>query len=415
MGKRGCAGLAAAALGLAWSIALRVRRRRRRLVVAAGGVSEKAEWNGGFGWVVLWDVENCPVPAGVSGGEFVCKLRARLTGYRGGNCDPVLRIVAVTNVARLGAPMRNQLQANGVSLLHVETRGRKDAADKALIAELCFVPREFAAPFGVALLSGDGDFAYALSRVRNLGYATVVIAQEMRCSELLRSIPDSLWSMQKDILDCEHAVGSACAVGAGGGGGVGAAESAPSLSDEARLERQVQAMRKEIGELKHAVTTFAKRSENQSSRDGAGRREAFAPPSGRKRTVAGRNRVAGAVAGPNFAAVSVVKLGDAVSKLQEGLGRRRRLGVVLGVALLFAIAFHGALRDATPSLFGGVSRLRAFTNVDGLMKKTLLLASALIAVTATNVMMAVGYHAFMETRGNNYARPRQTKRQRRRS
>lgn len=87
----------------------------------------------------------------------------------------------------------------------METRGRKDAADKALISDMCLLAVEHAPPVGVVLMSGDADFAYALARLRGFGYFTVVVANGngVKCGKLLREVPNVLWGLRKHVLAVE--------------------------------------------------------------------------------------------------------------------------------------------------------------------------------------------------------------------
>lgn len=149
-------------------------------------------------WVVFWDLENVAVPRGVTGHSFVHSLCARLTSVCPGK---IVRIVAAGNMFRLPVHLCNQLQASGVSLNHIETRGRKDAADKALITEICLLPSEHPPPFGVALLTGDSDFAYALARMRHLGCFTVVVASTReKIGALLKGAGNVVWGLREDVL-----------------------------------------------------------------------------------------------------------------------------------------------------------------------------------------------------------------------
>lgn len=160
-----------------------------------------------FAWTVLWDIENVPVPSEFNGAQVIRALIERLGRLRGVGgasselLDPVRRIIVFLNVATQRVSLLNELQSNGASLHHVETRGRKDAADKALITELCMLALEVQPPAGIALLSGDQDFAYPLSTMRNRGFTTAVIApNRSACSPLLMSVPDVVWSFRKDLL-----------------------------------------------------------------------------------------------------------------------------------------------------------------------------------------------------------------------
>ncbi|KAI0561136.1 Meiosis regulator and mRNA stability factor 1 [Gracilaria domingensis] len=150
-----------------------------------------------FSWVVFWDLENIHVPSSTSPAAFVhalCRaLRSVAPHPSLSHPQPVLRMLAVANIHSIPLHQRKSLQSSGVSILHFETNGRKDACDKALITELCLLPREHAPPMGVALLSADVDFAYALSRLTALGYYTVVVAPNMgTISRQLASVPNAV-------------------------------------------------------------------------------------------------------------------------------------------------------------------------------------------------------------------------------
>lgn len=134
-----------------------------------------------FSWTVFWDLENAAVPRNTTTSSFVSKLRTELNLLQ---AAPIQRILAVANVARLPRMLRATLHSAGVSLLHAETGGRKDAADKALLAELCFHSAH-SSPGGVALLSGDVDFAYAIGRLSAMTFFTVIVASPAARSPLL--------------------------------------------------------------------------------------------------------------------------------------------------------------------------------------------------------------------------------------
>lgn len=144
-----------------------------------------------------------------------------------------MRIIAAGNMLHLPVPLRNQLQASGVSLHHVETRGRKDATDKALITELCLLAAEHPPPYGIALMSGDADFAYSLARMRNLGYFTVVVAGSRGkvCAALLKGVGNIVWGLREDVL---QTMGSA------------ADGSAPDGVEMERLKKRVDELEAEL-------------------------------------------------------------------------------------------------------------------------------------------------------------------------
>lgn len=141
-------------------------------------------------WVVFWDIENVSIPKKMPASRFVCTLRKFLSSCRGnGLIDPVLRITVVSNPNRMSGEMRAQLHSSGVTVVQVQTRTRKDVSDKALLTDLCLLPLHTPPPLGVALLSGDVDFSYAIARLTALTYHTVVVAPDNSCSSLLANAP----------------------------------------------------------------------------------------------------------------------------------------------------------------------------------------------------------------------------------
>lgn len=162
--------------------------------------------NNSFQWAVFWDIENVPIPRTTTPSRFVKALREKLAAYRHQtNPDPILRIHAIANIRRTSVRLRHHLQANGVTLTHVESKGRKDVADKALITEICLTTREYATPFGICLISGDGDFSYAISRLTALGYDTVVIAPTSKSfSSLLAAVPGAVIPLSAVLEACRE-------------------------------------------------------------------------------------------------------------------------------------------------------------------------------------------------------------------
>ncbi|PXF48313.1 hypothetical protein BWQ96_01773 [Gracilariopsis chorda] len=147
-----------------------------------------------FPWVVFWDLENVKIPSSLQPATFIHALRNALRTTAPtqslNQTPPILRFIAVTNVHATPLKVRTALQSNGISLLHVDSQTRKDACDKALITELCLLPREHSPPMGVALLSNDVDFAYPLARLAALGYHTVVVTPRIEMiSRTLATVP----------------------------------------------------------------------------------------------------------------------------------------------------------------------------------------------------------------------------------
>lgn len=151
-----------------------------------------------FTWTVLWDIENVCIPSEHNGAQIVHAIGKSLQKLRNG---VVRRIVAFVDINKLRLVHRNELQSHGVLLMHVETAGRKDAADKALIVELMLTALDVPLPTGIALLSGDQDYAYPIAILRQRGFSTVVIAPYRSASSpLLTSVPEFVLSFKGDVL-----------------------------------------------------------------------------------------------------------------------------------------------------------------------------------------------------------------------
>lgn len=128
-------------------------------------------------WFVFWDFENVRIPHGVSIPQFVHSLRLFLANCRNQETvDPVIRILAVGNSNILPKDHIPQLFSLGVTVHHVKNFfQQKDFTDKVILTELCLLTHQQPPPCGIALISGDSDFSYCVSKLTALSYHTVVI------------------------------------------------------------------------------------------------------------------------------------------------------------------------------------------------------------------------------------------------
>jgi len=138
-------------------------------------------------WMVFWDIENTSPYNKLTGAQIVHAITTSILSLRESN-DKVKRITLIADIVsdRFREELRQQLFFAGVCLSHVEVENRSEAADKALIVSMVKTMIELdPLKWGVALLSGDQDFAYPLARLRAL---------------LLMSVPDYVLSFQNDVL-----------------------------------------------------------------------------------------------------------------------------------------------------------------------------------------------------------------------
>ncbi|KIM80867.1 hypothetical protein PILCRDRAFT_822164 [Piloderma croceum F 1598] len=124
---------------------------------------------------VFWDYENCQPASNSSGYEVVNNIRRMTQSY--GNVTlfkAYLELTAPTSPKSLS--LRSELQCSGVSLTDTPHNGRKDVADKMIIADMLAYAIDNQAPATIVLISGDRDFAYAVSILRLRNYRVVIIA-----------------------------------------------------------------------------------------------------------------------------------------------------------------------------------------------------------------------------------------------
>ncbi|KAG6866075.1 hypothetical protein C0991_008827 [Blastosporella zonata] len=72
--------------------------------------------------------------------------------------------------------LRSELQASGVSLTDCPHNGRKDVADKMMLVDMLAYAIDKPPPSTIILISGDRDFAYAVSTLRLRRYRVVIIS-----------------------------------------------------------------------------------------------------------------------------------------------------------------------------------------------------------------------------------------------
>ncbi|KAF8212451.1 limkain-b1-type NYN domain-containing protein, partial [Mycena galopus ATCC 62051] len=72
--------------------------------------------------------------------------------------------------------LRSELQSSGVSLTDCPHNGRKNVADQMIMVDMLAYAMDHPAPATLILISGDRDFAYAVSILRLRRYEVVVIS-----------------------------------------------------------------------------------------------------------------------------------------------------------------------------------------------------------------------------------------------
>ena len=120
--------------------------------------------------IVHWDLENLPVKRGVTISSVWLRIREHVQAQFGA----ILGAYAYADPQTLSLERRTELANSGLDLIDCKS-SKPNAVDFRIIT------RSFAAVVaggsGVATvaISGDGDFAYSLSTLRNLGLSTMLV------------------------------------------------------------------------------------------------------------------------------------------------------------------------------------------------------------------------------------------------
>ncbi|KAH9483748.1 hypothetical protein JR316_0003224 [Psilocybe cubensis] len=124
---------------------------------------------------IFWDYEeNCPVPSNTSGYAAVDCLRNLAEPY--GSVRSLKAYLEVTEqTPSKTLLMRSELQSSGVSLVDCPHNGRKDVADKMIIVDMLAHALDNPVPSTIILITGDRDFAYAMSILRLRRYRLVLV------------------------------------------------------------------------------------------------------------------------------------------------------------------------------------------------------------------------------------------------
>ncbi|KAF9466396.1 NYN domain-containing protein [Collybia nuda] len=125
---------------------------------------------------IFWDYENCHAAAHISGYEIVKKIRYIAHDF--GSIKLFKAYLELSEPAAYSRSLylRSELQSSGVSLIDTPHNGRKDVADKMMLVDMLAHAIDNPPPATIILISGDRDFAYAVSILRSRRYRVVIIS-----------------------------------------------------------------------------------------------------------------------------------------------------------------------------------------------------------------------------------------------
>jgi hypothetical protein len=138
--------------------------------------------------IILWDVENANVPATISGIFLARQLQSVF-----GRSLSIKSILAFGNSKVVPERMLEELAYGGIKWVDVKrtSKGRKDVADKMILTEMFLFAMDNPPPSTIILISGDIDFANALSSLKFRGYRIILVPPHTP-SRLLLQIPDEV-------------------------------------------------------------------------------------------------------------------------------------------------------------------------------------------------------------------------------
>jgi len=144
---------------------------------------------------VFWDFENCCPPHKQSAHDIVKKLRSTA-----GVLGNIKCFNAYFDVAMF-AGWRHDLTKVRVSVKDCRHDGKKQVADKFLLADLSAFARTQGTHSAVIIITGDGDFTAAIKDLRERGLTVIVIAPPpQQCSKKLLNQASATLRWKNDIL-----------------------------------------------------------------------------------------------------------------------------------------------------------------------------------------------------------------------
>ncbi len=152
---------------------------------------------------VFWDYENVRIPAWCPATAAAEAIRNKIAKY--GRIVEKCLYYDSRQPNELGAP-RSDLDLSGFTLVDCPSRGRKETLDKKLIVDVLTFAWERAsrgvnaARACVVLITSDGDYSYALARLRDIGVFTVIIYRPDVVAKVLIDNANVVMSWEFDVL-----------------------------------------------------------------------------------------------------------------------------------------------------------------------------------------------------------------------
>ncbi|KMZ58573.1 hypothetical protein ZOSMA_75G00060 [Zostera marina] len=139
---------------------------------------------------VWWDIENCRIPIGVNSYKVTNRIKSAL---RSNGIDGPVMIRAHGDMLQFNQETcLTPLIKTGVYLKHVPNCG-KNSADRSILDGLDDYVVRNSPPAHIFMISGDGDFANILHRLKKNDYNVLLACGSSNCSAALRSAAAICW------------------------------------------------------------------------------------------------------------------------------------------------------------------------------------------------------------------------------
>ena len=148
---------------------------------------------------IYWDYENVKIPNWCPATKAAESIRAQVMKY--GRIVEKRLYYDSRQPAESSAP-RSELDLSGFTLVDCPSRNRKETLDKKLIVDvLCFAweRASMGAKACIVLITSDGDYSYAVARLRDIGVFAVII-HRANVAKVLIDNANVVMSWEFDVL-----------------------------------------------------------------------------------------------------------------------------------------------------------------------------------------------------------------------
>ncbi|KAL3935069.1 MAG: hypothetical protein SGARI_003123 [Bacillariaceae sp.] len=149
---------------------------------------------------IFWDYENIRIPAWCPASTATEGIRNKVAKY--GRIVEKRLYYDSRQPSEHAAP-RAELDLSGFTLVDCPSRNRKETLDKKLIVDvLCFAweRASMGAKACVVLITSDGDYSYAVARLRDIGVFTIIIYRPDNVAKVLIDNANIVMSWEFDVL-----------------------------------------------------------------------------------------------------------------------------------------------------------------------------------------------------------------------